>query len=512
MLFLFTSVFLALPTTFAGWSLPTIPLIQQDVWVEIQQGTLPLVISAPHGGIEKPKFMADRTEGNLIRDRGVREVAFALADELEWLTGHRPFVVTTRLHRVKLDANRAIEEAAQGNETAEKVWHQYHAALENCTTQAKVIGKGRALILDIHGHAHPEDWVELGYGVDANALAKNDQDLKDAAWIRGPKSLGSFFTAQGLRAVPSPAIRHPAGKKYFNGGYITRRHRGEGLRSIQLELPWSLRNAKASQASIAQLAGGISEFFAAHFSIPVPNLNPKNFPAEGPLAVFGHDFDRYSSAFGIPILATKNLAKEKLRHAVHMLAEYLDNDENGVVDDVGVLKALRHGGAFLVMPARERDMRKLSRGFGRWERAGWNIGQDLYGEETNSTGRFDAALEEIWHLVSNGWGEAYPDVFSFEKGSQLCDAMDRARKPGGHYHYGDPTCNYHCQAAEYSYWVLTTLLGAQKNSNRAEEIFEEWECATAEELKKRDPAAVHLFTHPKFSLPHQLPNGSYREN
>jgi hypothetical protein len=39
-------------------------------------------------------------------------------------------------------------------------------------------------------------------------------------------------------------------------------------------------------------------------------------------------------------------------------------------------------------------------------------GQDLQADETNMPGRFDAALEEVLHLIStSNYGQTYPDAF-----------------------------------------------------------------------------------------------------
>lgn len=487
------------------------PQQEPESWVEVQPGTMPLVLSAPHGGLEKPVDIADRTKGVLKRDRNTRELALELADAIELRTGHRPFLVLSRLHRIKFDPNRPVEEAAQGDPVAEAVWKQYHAALESCSAQALEIGGGSALLLDLHGHAHEQDWIELGYGVVAKELAKKDSELANADWLRGAKSLGAYLTEVEIRAVPSPPIPHPNGEKYFSGGYITKRHRGEGLRSIQLELPWSIRDARKRPDSVPKMADAICRFFAEHFLIPRIALNTsERFSPKDRLSVFGNSFARYGLVFGIPVLATKGLAPEKHRHGMTVLAEYLDNDEDGLVDAPKVLQALQEEGAFLVMPAKEKEMDRLMFQFDNWEEAGWNLGQDLYGEETNPKHAFDAALEEVWHLVSTGWGMAYPKAFAFEKGSQLCNAMDVAREAGGHYHYDDPTCDYPCQAAEYSYWVLTSLLGAQMEEGRARQIADEWECPTPALVKQRDPLANKLFTAPRFALPKVLPDGKYR--
>jgi len=234
------------------------------------------------------------------------------------------------------------------------------------------------------------------------------------------------------------------------------------------------------------------------------------------------------NVFGVHVVATADVSRRKLEHAAQVLAQYLDNDEDGEVDDRDVHAVLVTGGAFLAMTATQDDFQRLDLDFEKLGWAGWRIGQDLYGEETLPAGpphvagggRFDAALEEIWHLVSNGWVRAHPEAFDYGPGSTLTDAMDLARggrfrsipdqyPEQGWYHYDDHTCDYECMAAEYFYWALTSRLGGQDYPGRAEEIVAEWELPTPELLLVGDPAVSALLTDPRWNLPRTLPDGSY---
>jgi len=146
--------------------------------------------------------------------------------------------------------------------------------------------------------------------------------------------------------------------------------------------------------------------------------------------------------------------------------------------------------------------------------------QSLFGEETNpGGGNFDASLEEVLHLITqHGYAETYPDIFGEVTGSSIANAMDTARG-GRHetipesypeaawYHYDDETCDYACQITEYFYWSLTTLLGAQ--SSRSEEIEDEWELSTVEQLQDTDSTVYTLLTDSQYSLPTTLPDTSY---
>lgn len=263
---------------------------------------------------------------------------------------------------------------------------------------------------------------------------------------------------------------------------------------------------------------------------PPVDFTPRPIPESGRLSVFRPHFDRHVEVFGVLVVATSSTDAVKVTHAAIVLAEWIDNDEDGVPDDPAVHAALVEGGAFLVMPATEEEMERLHRrvSFEALEEAGFHIGQDLYGDETfpagpphvMGRGRFDAALEEVLHLVSNGWVEAHPEALGYRPGSRLTDAMDLARggrfrrlprayPEGAWYHYDDRTCDYECMAAEYLYWALTSHLGGQAFPGRAEEIAHEWECPTPQLLAARDPAVVQLLTDRTLALPRVLPDGRY---
>jgi len=51
----------------------------------------------------------------------------------------------------------------------------------------------------------------------------------------------------------------------------------------------------------------------------------------------------------VPLVATGGVSDAKLIHAATIMAEYLDNDEDGSVDDPAVVQAMLNNKALLVM-------------------------------------------------------------------------------------------------------------------------------------------------------------------
>lgn len=230
-------------------------------------------------------------------------------------------------------------------------------------------------------------------------------------------------------------------------------------------------------------------------------------------------FTKKIEVFGIPIYAVPKVENQKLIHAANVMAQYLDNNEDGIPDNIKVVKEMQKNKAFVVMWKEENDINIAI----PKER----MGQDLGNDETNPNfvknnkqGDFDASLEEILHIITySGYSKAYPEIFGENPNSKIAKAMDKAR--GGYfeknprkypenawYSYYDKTCTYECMVVEYHYWALTSILGAQEN--RLEEINEEWKLNTKEKVEEKDKDIYALLTNPEYKFPTKLPNGNYR--
>lgn len=248
--------------------------------------------------------------------------------------------------------------------------------------------------------------------------------------------------------------------------------------------------------------------------------NDPNFKIEANNDGILPNFNRKVVVFGIDIYAVPGVADEKLLHAANVMAQYLDNDEDGTIDDQLVHDKMIENKAFMVMWASENDL-NISPPVGR-------IGQDLGNDETNpsyvssgKTGRFDASLEEVLHIINGaGHSHAYPEAFGQKEGTLLANAMDIARGgkfksiPSSYpanawYTYNDQTCDYaSCQTIEYLYWAMTSILGAQET--RLNEIGQEWKLNTKDKVMETDKAIYELLSNPKYKMPKVLPDGTYR--
>ncbi|MDB6007240.1 MAG: hypothetical protein JWR15_4227 [Prosthecobacter sp.] len=262
-----------------------------ETYIEVRPGSLPIILTVPHGGSLKPSNVLARRYGVTGTDSNTIPLAEMIIEELAARYGGKPHAIISRLHRTKLDPNRDLEEAAQGDPVAVAAWHRFHdSAQKACNTVMKKSGVG--LLLDLHGHRHLDQRVELGYLVKADILKHSDAELNaDAALIastcirdldkrspqsfaelvRGPQSLGGLLEYRGFRCLPSPSKTNPAFLAgYFSGVYDVTAHgssNGGTVSAIQLECPWyNVRDVPENQRRFAiALADSLGVYFEVHF-------------------------------------------------------------------------------------------------------------------------------------------------------------------------------------------------------------------------------------------------------
>jgi hypothetical protein len=284
-----STAFTATPSTPAGGEV----YFGRNGYIEYIAGDLPLIISAPHGGAETPGELPDRTGANIttVRDGNTAELARTIGNVFHARTGGRPHIVIVHLRRTKLDANREISEAAQGVRLAERAWSEYHSFIE-AAKQAVIARYGTGFYVDLHGHGHDIQRLELGYLLDRATLTLPDAALDNplyedqssirtlsrdspasfSALLRGPRSLGALFEAEGLPAVPSPASPNPGSDEYFDGGYNTARHgsrAGGPISGIQIESNFNgVRDTQANRERFATSLVSVWESFHASVGAP----------------------------------------------------------------------------------------------------------------------------------------------------------------------------------------------------------------------------------------------------
>ncbi len=259
-------------------------------YVEYVPGELPLVMSAPHGGALEPAEIPDRAYGETVTDVNTIETTLAIRDALVERTGKAPHIVIVYLRRTKLDPNREIVEAAQGNPFAENAWEEFQGFID---TASAIVTRtyGSGFYVDLHGHGHEIARAELGYMLSAGQLNHTDEEidaldlprhssiralaetspLPFSGLLRGDESLGGYLQAQGVRSVPSPSDPWPGADPYFTGGYNTGRHgsmtAGRTVSGVQIELPRpGIRDTDANRrAFAASLAVALEAYMTEHF-------------------------------------------------------------------------------------------------------------------------------------------------------------------------------------------------------------------------------------------------------
>ena len=218
-------------------------------------------------------------------------------------------------------------------------------------------------------------------------------------------------------------------------------------------------------------------------------------------------YDKSAVVFdAVTICGTSGVAQDKVDHAAAVAAQWLDNDQDGVVDEPRLLAQLEMTEPTVLM---------TENGIGAWSgirtliaKRGIAGTQDLGAQETDPEGgRRDAAPEEIHHVImNNGWQRLLPDTFSEldADNSVLRQAWAQAEAEGL-YAYDDPTCDSSCKVTEFVYLASAAYLGSDADLQT-----DELRIPDQQQLRELAPTVVEIFESSDYVYPLTLwPDGNY---
>lgn len=246
-------------------------------FVVARRGSLPILVTAPHGGEQRPpdvpsrRELCDRDRQDSIVCRGdehTDEIALRVAAAIERLSGQSPFIVVARFHREFVDANRSPAAAYIGS-AGEPYYRAYHDRA-GAFVREIVESHGRGLLIDLHGCCKRRSGVR-----NPDALYRGTRKGRSVAAlvarhgiaaVTGPRSVFGQLRGFGYQVWPDLSL-DLARETLLQGGYTLERygsHNG-GLDALQIEVGWNLRREPSARARLADdLGRAVAVFYDAY--------------------------------------------------------------------------------------------------------------------------------------------------------------------------------------------------------------------------------------------------------
>jgi len=247
--------------------------------VLVHAGTLPIVLTAPHGGRLDIPDVAQRTAPDAAHaaafkkwggfhaggDPNTDTLALRISAEIEKLTGQRPYLVLAKFKRKFVDPNRPSE-LAYSDPQAAPYYALYHSTIRNFVDDIRHAYPA-GLLLDVHGENKDGDVLMRGT-VNGDTVAA----LVRRAGVRsitGPDGLFGQLEAQGFNVFPSNRLPLWSGAENagFNGGYTVNVYgsqNADGIDAVQLEFGSRYRRDSELDRSAVQAARAIVTFYKAY--------------------------------------------------------------------------------------------------------------------------------------------------------------------------------------------------------------------------------------------------------
>ena len=250
----------------------------------IQQGTLPIIILAPHGGNMQPgdiesERQTDDSGDIILNDFRTDLLALETASDVQALLGEDVYYVVNDISRRYIDLNRdktitgTIGNAAYEDNDAEKYYDYYHATAQSYINEI-IANHGQGLLLDIHGQGAFPDVVFRGTN-NGDAVTDMLNTFGDQALI-GPNSIFGQLETLGYDIDPENLALNVDPEVTYIGGYsvdIYGSNNPDGIDAIQIEWGRNYRDTTedplAWEQSGSDLALAIESYYNT-FLIPEP--------------------------------------------------------------------------------------------------------------------------------------------------------------------------------------------------------------------------------------------------
>jgi N-formylglutamate amidohydrolase len=209
----------------------------------ISSATIPVILSAPHGGILGSGILKDRPKNKkdvlTKSDLFTQELTAAIDEYLRDRIG-KTHIIMAKFHRRYIDANRNIENPTQyaintDCEESFQIYNDYHSQIENSITHSlDAFPQSKCLLLDIHGMKRYNDYIIMG--TRNGTTCKLDE-------FNHPYSgfIWHLRTLLGNSILPNVG---DSDISQYSGGYTIQRHSGNNnnVNAIQLEFGSLLRS------------------------------------------------------------------------------------------------------------------------------------------------------------------------------------------------------------------------------------------------------------------------------